>query len=168
MNPETLLKMEKGLKVNKFINLKVGPGKAPGYSVLHLKSDDIDHDIEDFPYPLDDQTCETVLLDFQMCKIKPWLQIEAMNEFHRLLVVGGLLLMNMPYGLNKYYIQDPENCSSWDQDTPLYFCPEIPPYRSGTNQAEPSPNFLGWCKPWELCKSPWNRHYDMKIGMRKI
>lgn len=174
MNPNDLVEMEKtvseareGFKVNRFINLKIGGGKTPGYSILDLGGD-INHHVDNTPYPLDDQSCESILLNHQISKISPSYQIESMNEFHRLLVVGGILLINTFYGLNDHFVSDPENSTPWNDKTPLFFCPYVPTFLNTSGEPEPSVYFNKKCKPWELIKLTWNRHFDMKVGMKKI
>lgn len=124
--------------------------KLPGVQIVH--------DAERFPWPLDDGSCEVIAASHLIEHIKPWLQIDFMNECWRILKPGGVLMISTPYATSFGFQQDPTHCTSWNEATPRYFAPEpgnilYPIY-------EP--------KPWKIEKLFYDKKRNMEVAFRKI
>ena len=89
----------------------VGMDKRP------LEGVDIVHDLEVFPYPLEDESCNTIVGSHIVEHIKPWLMIDFMNELWRLLKPDGQLAFSLPYGWSFGFIQDPTHCNPCNEAT---------------------------------------------------
>jgi len=83
---------------------------------------DIVHDVEKTPWPIAAESCAVIVMSHLIEHIKPWLQIEIMNEAWRVLEVGGTLAIATPHGESFGYLQDPTHCAPWVEATVEYFC----------------------------------------------
>ena len=90
---------------------------------------DIVHDIEVFPYPLDNESCLTIVGSHIIEHIKPWLTIDLFNELWRILKVGGQLALSTPYAGSSGYWQDPTHCNGFTEITFQYFDHRQPLYQ---------------------------------------
>lgn len=127
------------------ILLDVGCGKnrKAGWVGLDRKpqpSVDIVHDIEELPWPLEDNTCAVILMSHLWEHIKPWLSIPVMDEMWRLLEPEGQLQITCPYGYSPGYLQDPTHCNPATELTWQYFDPAYELYK----EYEP--------KPWRIIR----------------
>ena len=143
------------------LNLDVGAGKAihPGFvgmDIRPLPGIDIVHDVEVFPWPLDDDAVSVIVMSHLVEHIKPWNQIPLMDECWRILEPDGLLLISTPYGGSFRYNQDPTHCSPWNEATVEYYLQGCPLYEI----YEP--------KPWKLEKRVWFAYGDLEIALRKM
>lgn len=148
-------------KVKQKIMLDVGCGfncqkGFVGMDKREIKGVQIVHDIEVFPWPLDNDSCSVIAMSHLIEHIKPWKQIEVMNEAWRILEVNGHLMISTPYGMSFRYNQDPTHCSSWVEATPQYFQKGTPLYE------------VYRPKPWEVKKLFYNPHGDIEVLFEKI
>lgn len=142
--------MPKRKKVKQKILLDIGCGfnKQKGFIGMdkrNVDGVDIVHDVEKFPWPLDNESCSVVVMSHLIEHIKPWLQIDVMDEAWRIIEVGGILAIATPHGESFGYLQDPTHCAPWVEATIDYFC-------AGTflyNIYRP--------KPWTLDLGPDNK-----------
>jgi len=154
-------KKKKAAKVKQGIFLDVGCGNncQPGYVGMDkrpLEKVQIVHDAELFPWPLDPDSCEVIMLSHLIEHIKPWLQIDFMNECWRVLKMGGVLMIATPHGLSFGYTQDPTHCSPWNEATPQYFTPGAMLYE------------IYRPKPWKLEKISYDKKRNLEVAFRKI
>jgi len=84
---------------------------------------DIVHDLEDFPWPLADQSVVTVRAHHVLEHVLPRKFIGVMDEMHRVLVLGGEAWISTPYGLSHGFVQDPTHTKPVNEDTFAYFTP---------------------------------------------
>ncbi len=129
-----------------------------GMDKRKLPGVDIVHDLEVFPYPLDDNSCLTIVGSHIVEHIKPWLMIDFMNELWRIAKVEGQLAISMPYGVSRGFQQDPTHCNVCNEATWQYFDPRFPLY----NIYKP--------KPWEVSLG-YPQYQDggnMEVVMEKI
>jgi SAM-dependent methyltransferase len=113
------------------IRLDIGCGgnKNEGFVGMDKRSVegvDIVHDLEVFPYPLEDECCLTIVGSHIVEHIKPWLMNDFMNELWRIMKPGGQLAFAHPYGVNPLFVQDPTHCNPCSQTTWLYYDPRNP------------------------------------------
>lgn len=148
-------------KVIPKINLDIGCGfnKNAGFIGMDkrkVEGVDIVHDAEVFPWPLDDESCAVVAASHLVEHIKPWLQIDFMNECWRVLEPGGILAIATPYATSFGYSQDPTHVAPWNEATPTYFIAGQPLY--GVYKP----------KPWAKERIYWDVKFNMEVVLRKI
>jgi SAM-dependent methyltransferase len=86
---------------------------------------DIVHDLEVFPWPLDDESCLTVVVRHVVEHIKPWLTLQFFDELWRVLKPRGQIAVMTPYAGSSLYWADPTHCNGFTEKTFWYFDPEI-------------------------------------------
>jgi len=141
------------------LDIGCGENKQPGYVGMDkrdLENADIVHDAEMFPWPLPGDSCAVIMMSHFIEHVKPWLQIDLINECWRILENEGLLLISTPYGGSFRYNQDPTHCSPWNEATVEYFIKGTLLY----DVYKP--------KPWKLEKRTWYIHGDLEVAMRKV
>ena len=143
------------------IMLDVGCGfhKNAGYIGMdkrEVAGVDIVHDAEILPWPLDDESCSVIAMSHVIEHIKPWLQIDVINECWRILEPGGVLAIATPYATSFGYSQDPTHISPWNEATPTYFFPGKPLYE------------VYKPKPWKEERLYWDVKTSLEVVMRKI
>ena len=89
---------------------------------------DIVKNLEEFPYPFEDESCLTIKCAHVIEHIKPWFVINFMDELWRILLPEGQLAISAPYGGSKGYLQDPTHCTNITETTWKYFCIDSPLY----------------------------------------
>jgi ubiquinone/menaquinone biosynthesis C-methylase UbiE len=148
-------------KIQPKIHLDVGCGfnKNPGFIGMDKrKVDGVDivHDAENLPWPIKDESCSVIAMSHLIEHIKPWLQIDVINECWRVLEFGGVLAIATPYATSFGYSQDPTHCSPWNEATPTYFFPGEPLYE------------VYRPKPWAKERIWWDVKFNIECVMRKI
>ena len=143
------------------INLDVGCGfnKNPGFIGMDKRAVDgvdIIHDAESLPWPLKDESCAVVVMSHLIEHIKPWLQIDVIDECWRVLEVGGQLAIATPYATSFGYSQDPTHCAPWNEATPTYFWPGEPLYE------------VYRPKPWAKKYLTFDVKFNIEFAMTKI
>lgn len=129
------------------LDLGCGTNKQPqfiGIDKRKLPGVDIVHDLEDFPWPLEDESCLTVVGSNIIEHIKPWLTIDFFNECWRILKPDCQLVLSTPFGGSPNYYHDPTHCNPFTDKTFLYFDPLIAPEMWELYQPKPwrlSPGF---------------------------
>ncbi len=148
-------------KIKPKIHLDVGCGfnKAEGYVGMDKrKVDGVDivHDAEKFPWPIQDGDCAMVAMSHLIEHIKPWLQIELMDEVWRVLDMGGILAIVTPHAKSHGYHQDPTHCTPWNETTPQYFDPNFPLYQ------------VYRPKPYKIERLFYRMTENIEVAFRKI
>jgi len=118
---------------------------------------DIVHDLEVFPYPIEDDVCLTIIASHVIEHIKPWLMIDFMNELWRIAKLDAGLAISMPYGYSDGFLQDPTHCNACNFATWQYFDVRFPLY----NVYKP--------KPWKIADGfpQYEANGNMEILMVK-
>ncbi len=122
------------VEAKKGIRLDIGCGanKQQGFLGMDLREVegvDIVWDLEEFPWPLDDDVCTDVLASHILEHILPRKFFHAgggqcvMGEVWRVLKPGGQLHISCPYGVSPGYVQDPTHCNPISEATLQYFDP---------------------------------------------
>ena len=107
------------------LDIGCGFNCQPGFVGMDKRKVDgvqIQHDVENLPWPLGDETCAVLVMSHLIEHIKPWLQIDVLNEAWRILEVGGILALSTPYATSFGFFQDPTHCAPWNEATVEYFC----------------------------------------------
>ena len=148
--------------------LDVGCGfnKQPGFTGMdkrEVDGVDIIHDVEVVPWPIAAESCAVIVMSHLIEHIKPWLQIDVMDEAWRVLEVGGILAIATPHGESGGYLQDPTHCSPWTEATVEYFC-------DGTGLYE-----VYRPKPWQIDFGPdkqlkffYSKRANLEVVYKKL
>jgi len=109
------------------LDIGCGDNKREGFTGMDkcsLPGVEIVHDLEVFPYPLDDGSCTEIVASHILEHIKPWHTIGVMNELWRILETDGKLSIELPYAGSYSFWQDPTHCNGFNETTFEYFDPE--------------------------------------------
>ena len=182
---------------NQGIKLDIGCSgyKHKGFVGMDIRPEpgvDIVHNLEQFPYPLPDNSCSIILASHVLEHMNPAspdpkltglidLLIEKkvitkkqamdkfgehhifgtfltmMDEFWRILKVGGQLTFVVPYAGSPGFWQDPTHINPINEATPMYFDPE---HMS-------SFWFVYKPKPWMIELTEWNSNGVLEVVMSK-
>ena len=148
----------KKLKPKLCLDVGCGDNLQPGFVGMDkrkLENVDIVHDIEVFPWPIEDEVVSVIMMSHLVEHIKPWLQLDLINEAWRVLEPEGLLLISTPYGGSFRYNQDPTHCAPWNEATVAYFV-------KGTGLYE-----VYKPKPWKLEKCNYYIQGDLEVVLKK-
>lgn len=146
------------LKGKLCLDIGCGGHCQPGFVGMdkrELPGVEIVHDLEKFPWPVDSDTVSVILCSHLIEHIKPWLQVDFLDECWRVLMPGGVLMISTPYGGSFRYIQDPTHCAPWNEATAEYFIEGTPLYQ------------VYRPKPWKKKKLYWYIQGDIEIALEK-
>ncbi|MDB6018290.1 MAG: Methyltransferase type 11 [Pedosphaera sp.] len=105
------------------INLGCGPKYFEGYINCdfnpRVKADKY-FDLETFPYPLEANLADEIILDNVLEHLNDVPRV--MDELHRILKVGGVLKVMLPYAKSDWALQDPTHKHFFTERTLEYFC----------------------------------------------
>ena len=126
--------LQRGVDMEFPIKLDVGCGEKKhagfvGMDRRKLADVDIVHDLEVVPYPLPDGCCVEIVASHVYEHLKPWLSLVVMDEWWRLLMPDGVLVVTVPYGVSARFVQDPTHCNPANEHTWEYFDPRFGLYR---------------------------------------
>jgi SAM-dependent methyltransferase len=144
------------------LDIGCGGNKQHGFTGMDKRSlpgVDIVHDLEVFPYPLEDESCITIVGSHIVEHVKPWLMLDLMNELWRIMKPGGRLALSMPYGVSPGFIQDPTHCNPCNENTWKYFDPKYEVLYS-----------IYHPKPWKILEGfpVWQVTGNMEVLMEKV
>mgnify|MGYP001567896448 CR=1 FL=1 len=134
---------QKGVK----IDLGCGEFKTQGTIGIdkrNVKGVDIVHDLEMIPYPLPNECASLLIASHVIQQIKPWLFVDVMNEWWRILKIGGELMISTPYAGSFGFYQDPANIKGFNEAWIAYFDPLENIYSHGELYKVYRP------KPWKI------------------
>ena len=106
------------------LDLGTGAQLKAGFTSLDkypLPGIGIVHDLEIFPWPLADGSCDEIRASHIVEHIKPWLTVDFFNEMWRVLVSGGKAVISTPYAGSPEFWQDPTHCNGFTEVTFEYF-----------------------------------------------
>lgn len=137
---------QRAVELRRTIGLDIGCGEDKrvnfiGMDAQDLPGVDIVWDAEDFPWPIADGVCHTIIASHLVEHIKPWCTIPFFNECWRVIREGGQLLIATPYAGSYGYWQDPTHCNGFTHVTFQYFDPTFPLY------------VFYKPKPWKIAKN---------------
>lgn len=122
------------------INLDLGCGARKqaewvGMDVRNVPGVDIVHNLEEFPWPVPDGCCTTVLASHILEHIKPWKLFDpaggpsVMSEIWRVLKKDGKLYVSAPHGVGSAFVADPTHVKPLNEATFQYFDPRTELYK---------------------------------------
>lgn len=122
--------VQKLLEENSGIRLDIGCGdnKQDGFvgiDIRELDSVDIVHDLEEFPWPLPDESVVLAVCTHVVEHIEPHggVFMDFMNEAWRVLKPDAELAIIAPYCTSPGFYQDPTHCNPVSERTWAYFDP---------------------------------------------
>lgn len=114
------------------LDLGCGANKQPGFTGMDIRplpGVDIVHDLESFPWPIESDSCLTVVASHVLEHIKPWHSIALLDEVWRILINEGSFIASVPYPGSRGFWQDPTHINGWSEVTFQYFDPRYPLYK---------------------------------------
>lgn len=155
MKYDKLFKRKAGVR----LDLGCGENRSKGYIGMDrrpLPTVDIVWDAQDFPYPIPDDSCITILMSHLWEHIEPKYRIDLINELWRIMKPDGQLLISSPYYLSIGASQDPTHYTCPNEYTFLYFNPEstlYPIYKP---------------KPWRIIVNRYLHNGNLEVIMEAI
>jgi SAM-dependent methyltransferase len=122
-----------------------------GMDIRPLPNVEIVHDVQDFPYPIDDNTCLTILMSHLWEHIEPKYRFRVMEELWRIMIPGGQLLISVPYYLSLGAYQDPSHYPCPNEATWTYFDPAWALYQ------------VYKPKPWKIIQNNYVANANMEV-----
>lgn len=123
---------EAGAFTTPWLDLGCGNHKRPGAVGMDKQRGntrpDIVHDLETFPWPIEDEAFAAIIAWHLFEHLKPWLIVEVIDECWRVAQPGGLLYIGMPHPGGYEFYQDPTHIRTWNKGTPLHFDPDYKQY----------------------------------------
>ncbi len=117
---------------------------------------DIVHDVQEFPWPIDDGTCTTLIITNAWSCIEPKYRIQLMDEIWRVLAHDGLLqIVDQYYGGDRAH-HDPTYYSCPNEWTFYYFDPTSIKYKV----YEP--------KPWKILRYEYKEHGQLRVALTPV
>lgn len=138
------------LKMEGFIGVDIKPGRFV----------DIVGDLEDVPYSIPSNCASFIIVSHYVEHVKPWLMIDLMNEWWRLLKVGGQMMIATPYAGSPSFYQDPTHIKGWNEATPEYFDPFAPMSKDNLYKVYKP-------MPWKILKNTWDLSGTLEVLMEK-
>lgn len=111
------------------LDLGLTETKQPNFvRMATRKADGVDivHDLEAFPWPLENDACLIVLAAHIVEHIKPWLIVPWMDELWRVTAPGGQVAISTPYPTSPLWYQDPAHIGHFNETSFAYFDPAFP------------------------------------------
>ena len=113
------------------LDIGCGANKQAGYvgmDIRPLPGVDIVQDLEEFPWPLEDESVLTALASHVIEHINPHkgVFLKFMDEVWRVMKPGGQFAIAVPHGASPGFLQDPTHCNPCNEATFFYFDPEHP------------------------------------------
>lgn len=145
------------------INLDLGCGANKqknfiGMDRRKLDGVDIQHDIQNFPWPFPDNCCFTIIASHVFEHIEPKFSIALMDECWRVTKDDGVLAVSVPYPGTRGFWQDPTHVNGWNEATFQYFDPRYPLYS------------IYMPKPWRIEDGfpVWQEYGNLEVLLRKV
>lgn len=158
---DSILKEKSGIK----LDVGCGSNKQPsfvGIDYRELPGVDIVHNLEEFPWPLPDESVLVAMASHVVEHINPagGKFIEFMNEVWRVLKPEGEFIISTPYAGSPGYWWDPTHCNGCTEMTWEYFDP-ISPLTSGEFYKIYRP------LPWKIKVNYWDVRGNIEIVLIK-
>lgn len=136
--------------------------EAIGIDYQKYEGVDIVHNLDERPWPLPDKCASILTANHIVEHINPvgGNFIGFMDECWRLLKYGGQMRIEMPYGNNSYYVQDPTHCNPCNERTWAYFDPLEQMANGGLyNIYKP--------KPWKILRNAYQPDGFLSVVLEK-
>lgn len=155
-----LIKKKQKTAIGFCLDVGCGGHKQEGFLGMDMRKTpcvDIVHDIQQFPWPIPDDSCSRILCSHILEHIDPSNTLNVLNEMWRVMKVGGQLMISVPYGLSYGFIQDPTHKNPWNEATLTYFDPDYPLFDV----------YCHTTKPWRIERSSWYATGNLEAILEK-
>ena len=163
----TLADVKKLLKSKSGIRLDIGCGENKnegfvGMDMRPLDGVDIVWDVEEFPWPLPDNSVTMATASHLVEHINPHKGgfIRFMDEVWRVLIPDGQFAIVCPHGYSSGYLQDPTHCNQLSEASWAYFDPLEPNTKGGLYKIYKP-------KPWKITHLSWSPAANMEVVLHK-
>lgn len=149
------------------LDIGCGSNKLPGFigiDILPLKGVDIIHDLETFPWPLEDESVIRAIASHVLEHINPHkgIFIKFMDEVWRVLKPRAQFAFVVPHASSHGYAQDPTHVNMINETTMHYFDPDP----EGKTMGGQLYNFYQ-PKPWKIEKQYFNPQGNLEVLLSK-
>lgn len=149
------------------LDIGCGASKNPGFvgiDMLPLKGVDIVHDLEEFPWPLPDESVLTATASHVLEHINPHkgVFIRFMDEVWRVLKPNGQFAFVVPHASSHGYAQDPTHVNMINETTMHYFDPDP----EGANIGQALYGFYR-PKPWKIERQYYSPEGNLEVLLTK-
>lgn len=149
------------------LDIGCGSNKNSGFvgiDILPLPGVDIVHDLETFPWPIEDESVIMATASHVLEHINPHkgVFIDFMNEVWRVMKPYGQFAFVVPHGESPGYIQDPTHCNPMNETTMHYFDPDP----EGKGMGPALYNFYH-PKPWKIVKQYFSQVGNLEVLLEK-
>jgi SAM-dependent methyltransferase len=143
------------------LDIACGGNKQEGFTGIDIRAlpeVDIVHDLEIFPWPIEDESVNIAIASHFLEHVKPWLSIDILDEVWRVLCFGGTFAASVPYPGSRGFWQDPTHCNGWSEVTWQYFDPGYPLYS------------IYKPLPWKIKEGfpVWQTNGNLEVIMEKV
>lgn len=104
---------------------QIGPGWV-GIDIRALPGVDLVHDLWTFPWPVEADSVNLLLMAHYLEHVPPHLVFPTMAEVHRVCRHGAQVMISGPYGLGYRWQQDPSHATCWVENSFAYWDPTLP------------------------------------------
>lgn len=148
--------MEQGIR----LDIGCGENKQPGWvglDIRPLKGVDIVHDLEDLPWPLQDECVVVALCSHVVEHINPHKGgfIRFMDELWRVMLPYGEVAISTPHAMSHGFAQDPTHCNPCNETTFTYFDPDYPLWQ------------IYKPRPWHIKHLSWSPNANIEVVLAK-
>jgi len=140
-----LFRIRGGIK----LDLGCGLNKQKGYVGIDIqKHDGVDivHDIQEFPWPIPDNSCLTILMSHMWEHIEPKYRFQMMDECWRISKCDSQLCIAAPYANSFLAHAHPAHYMCPNEACFQFFDPEFPLYHASSHKA----------LPWKIVRCDFN------------
>lgn len=159
--------LKKLLDSKKGIRLDVGCGAAKqegfvGIDIRELPGVDIVHDLEEFPFPLPDDSVNFAVASHVLEHINPakGIFLNFMNEMWRIMQVNAEFMISVPYAGSPGFWQDPTHVNGINDTTFRYFDPLDEPTNGQLYK-------IYQPKPWKIKFQAYQHHGNLEVVLIK-
>lgn len=158
-----LLKDKSGIR----LDIGCGANKNPGFvgiDMLELPGVDIVWDLEEFPWPLPDNSVLTATASHVLEHINPHkgVFLKFMDEVWRVMKPGGQFAFVVPHADSHGYAQDPTHVNMINETTCHYFDPDP----EGRSMGPQLYNFYR-PKPWKIEQQYYSPQANLEVLLTK-
>jgi SAM-dependent methyltransferase len=147
------------------LDIGCGANKQAGFvgmDMRDLPGVDIVHDVEDIPWPLEDECVLQAVSSHVVEHINPhkFGFVQFMDEVWRVMKPDAQFAIACPHGASPGFLQDPTHCNALNETTWSYFDP-LCPYTEGVLYAIYKP------KPWRIEHLSWSPAANIEVVLSK-
>lgn len=115
---------------------------------------DIVHDVQEIPWPIEDDSCFQVLMSHIWEHIEPKHRFAVMDEVWRILKPDGQLMLSSPFAGSWGDAAHPAHYGCPNESTFTFFDPDYPLYQSCSYRKP---------KPWKLVRNAYQMNANVEV-----